>query len=149
MEGLHTAVAKRVDGDPAEERRIQVELPWLEGDSKLLSTLYATGNSGTFGLPRPDDEVLVGFANNGPTHLVILGGMYSSKHKSPYEYTAENQTKDFVTSEKLRIEFDEGYCSQRYVYSRIQSMDFSFPCPSAILIGTVSYHTNTASIIAN
>lgn len=27
MEGLHTAVVKKLDGDPAEECRIQVELP--------------------------------------------------------------------------------------------------------------------------
>lgn len=72
MEGLHTAVVKKLDGDPAEECRIQVELPWLEGDSKLLwarlSTLYATGGSGAFWLPEPGDEVLVGFVNNDPTH---------------------------------------------------------------------------------
>ena len=111
MEGLHTAVVKKLDGDPAEECRIQVELPWLEGDSKLLwarlSTLYATGGSGAFWLPEPGDEVLVGFVNNDPTHPVILGGLYGSKHKPPYEYTAENPTKAFVTREKLRIEFDE------------------------------------------
>ena len=95
MEGLHTAVVKKLDGDPAEECRIQVELPWLESDSKLLwarlSTLYATGGSGAFWLPEPGDEVLVD----------------GSKHKPPYEYTAENHTKAFVTREKLRIEFDE------------------------------------------
>ena len=111
MEGLHTAVVKKLDGDPAEECRIRVELPWLEGDSKLLwarlSTLYATSGSGAFWLPEPGDEVLVGFVNNDPTHPVILGGMYGAGHKSPYEYTAENPTKAFVTREKLRIEFDE------------------------------------------
>ena len=51
--------------------------------------------------------MLVGFVNNDPTHPVILGGLYGSKHKPPYEYTAENPTKAFVTREKLRIEFDE------------------------------------------
>ena len=111
MEGLHTAVVKKLDGDPAEECRIQVELPWLESDSKLLwarlSTLYATGGSGAFWLPEPGDEVLVGFVNNDPTHPVILGGLYGAGHKPPYEYTAENPTKAFVTREKLRIEFDE------------------------------------------
>ena len=111
MEGLHTAVEKKLDGDPAEECRIQVELPWLEGDSRLLwarlSTLYATGGSGAFWLPEPGDEVLVGFVNNDPTHPVILGGLYGAGHKPPYEYTAENPTKAFVTREKLRIEFDE------------------------------------------
>ena len=111
MEGLHTAVVKKLDGDPAGECRIQVELPWLEGESKLLwarlSTLYGTNGSGSFWLPEPGDEVLVGFVNNDPAHPVILGSIYGAKHKPPYEYTAENNTKALVTREKLKIEFDE------------------------------------------
>lgn len=111
MEGLHTAVVKKLDGDPAGECRIQVELPWLEGENKLLwarlSTLYGTNGSGSFWLPEPGDEVLVGFVNNDPAHPVILGSIYGAKHKPPYEYTAENNTKALVTRKKLKIEFDE------------------------------------------
>ena len=111
MEGLHTAVVKKPDGDPLKQCRIQVELPWMDGENKLLwarlSTLYATGGSGSFWLPEPDDEVLVGFVNNDPTHPVILGSLYGEKHKPPYEYEAENNTKALVTREKMRIEFDE------------------------------------------
>lgn len=111
MEGLHTAVVKKLDGDPAGECRIQVELPWIEGKDKLLwarlSTLYATGGSGSFWLPEPEDEVLVGFVNNDPTHPVILGSLYGSRHVPPYEYTAENHRKALVTREQLKIEFDE------------------------------------------
>ena len=111
MEGLHTAVVKKLDGDPTGEYRIQVELPWLEGENKLLwarlSSLYGTNGSGTFWLPEPDDEVLVGFVNNDPVHPVILGSVYGAKHKPPYEYTAENNMKALVTREKLKIEFDE------------------------------------------
>ncbi|MBV8039598.1 type VI secretion system tip protein VgrG [Bacteroides sp. AN502] len=111
MEGLHTAVVKKLDGDPAGEYRIQVELPWLEGENKLLwarlSSLYGTNGSGTFWLPEPDDEVLVGFVNNDPVHPVILGSVYGAKHKPPYEYTAENNMKALVTREKMKIEFDE------------------------------------------
>lgn len=111
MEGLHTAVVKKLDGDPQKQCRIQVELPWMEGKDKLLwarlSTLYATGSSGSFWLPEPEDEVLVGFVNNDPTHPVILGGLHSSRHKPPYEYEAKNNRKALVTREKMRIEFDE------------------------------------------
>ena len=45
--------------------------------------------------------------NNDPTHPVILGGLYGSRHKPPYEYEAKNNRKAFVTREKMRIEFDE------------------------------------------
>lgn len=111
MEGLHTAVVKKLDGDPLKQYRIQVELPWMEGKEKLLwarlSTFYATNGSGSFWLPELQDEVLVGFVNNDPGHPVILGGLYGSKHKPPYEYEAKNNTKALVTREQMRIEFDE------------------------------------------
>lgn len=111
MEGLHTAVVKKLDGDPLKQCRIQVELPWMEGKEKLLwarlCSLYATNESGSFWLPEPGDEVLVGFVNNDPSHPVILGGLYGSKHTPPCEYEAKNDKKAFVTREKMRIEFDE------------------------------------------
>lgn len=111
LQGLHTAVVKKLDGDPLKEQRIQVELPWIDGKEKLLwarlSTMYATGGMGTFFLPEPGDEVIVGFMNQDPVHPVILGSLYGEKHKPPYEYEAENNKKAFVTREKLRIEFDE------------------------------------------
>lgn len=111
LQGLHAAVVKKLDGDPQKEYRLQVELPWLDGKSKLLwarlATMYATGGMGTFFLPEPGDEVLVGFMNADPTHPVILGSLYGAKHKPPFEYEAKNNTKAIVTREKLRIEFDE------------------------------------------
>lgn len=111
LQGLHAAVVKKLDGDPQKEYRIQVELPWLDGKSKLLwarlATMYATGGMGTFFLPEPGDEVLVGFMNQDPGHPVILGSLYGEMHKPPFEYEAKNNMKAIVTREKLRIEFDE------------------------------------------
>lgn len=111
LQGLHSAVVKKLDGDPLKEQRIQVELPWLDGQSRLLwarlATMYATAGMGTFFLPEPGDEVLVGFMNQDPGHPVILGSLYGTKHKPSFEYEAKNNTKAIVTREKLRIEFDE------------------------------------------
>lgn len=111
LQGLHAAVVKKLDGDPLNEQRIQVELPWLDGKSKLLwarlVTMYATSGMGTFFLPEPSHEVLVGFMNQDPAHPVILGSLYGAKHKPLFEYEAKNNTKAIVTREKLRIEFDE------------------------------------------
>lgn len=111
LQGLHAAVVKKLDGDPLKEQRIQVELPWMDSKSRLLwarlSTMYATGGMGTFFLPEPGDEVLVGFMNQDPAHPVILGSLYGDKHKPPYEYEAKNNKKALVTREKMRIEFDE------------------------------------------
>lgn len=111
LQGLHSAVVRKLDGDPLKEHRIQVELPWLDGKSKLLwarlASMYATGGMGTFFLPEPGDEVLVGFMNQDPGHPVILGSLYGEKHKPPYEYEAKNNMKAIVTREKMRIEFNE------------------------------------------
>lgn len=111
LQGLHSAVVRKLDGDPLKEQRIQVELPWLDGKSKLLwarlASMYATGGMGAFFLPEPGDEVLVGFMNQDPGHPVILGSLYGAKHQPPYEYEAKNNTKAIVTREKMRIEFDE------------------------------------------
>ena len=111
LQGLHAAVVKKLDGDPLKEQRIQVELPWMDGKSKLLwarlSTMYATGGMGSFFLPEPEDEVIIGFMNQDPAYPVILGSLYGEKHKPPYEYEAKNNKKAFVTRENMRIEFDE------------------------------------------
>lgn len=111
LQGLHAAVVKRLDGDPLEEHRIQVELPWLGGQGKLLwarlAALYATAGKSTFFLPEPGDEVVVGFMNADPTHPVILGSLYGGRHKPPFDYEAKNNRKAIVTREQLRIEFDE------------------------------------------
>ncbi len=111
LQGLHAAVVKKLDGDPLKEQRIQVELPWMDGKSKLLwarlSTMYATGGMGSFFLPEPEDEVIIGFMNQDPAYPVILGSLYGEKHKPPYEYEAKNNKKAIVTRENMRIEFNE------------------------------------------
>lgn len=111
LQGLHSAVVKKLDGDPQQEYRIQVELPWLDGKSQLLwartASTYATNEAGTFFLPEPGDEVVVGFMNQDPSHPVVLGTLYGQKHKPPFEYEAKNNRKAIVTREKLSIGFDE------------------------------------------
>lgn len=111
LEGLHTGVVRQLPDDPCQECRIQVELPWMDGTKKelwaRLSTLYATGGSGSFFLPEKGDEVLVGFINHDPSHPVVLGALYGSKHLPPFKYEAENNKKAIVTRSKLAIEFDE------------------------------------------
>ena len=111
LPGLHSAVVKKLDGDPLNEYRIQVELPWMDGKSKLLwarmSSLYASNAMGTFFLPEVGDEVVVAFVNQDPMHPVVLGSFYGEKHKSPYEFEPKNNIKAIVTRENLRVEFNE------------------------------------------
>ena len=111
LEGIHTAIVKQLEEDPAKENRIQIELPWMDGTQKQLwarvASLYATNEGGSFFLPEKGDEVIVGFVNQDPCHPDILGSLYGSKHKAPFDYTAENNKKAIVTRSKLKIEFDE------------------------------------------
>lgn len=111
LEGIHTGIIKQLQDDPAKESRILVELPWMNGKTKELwarvTTLYATNEGGCLFLPEKGDEVIIGFINQDPSHPVILGSLYGSKHKPPFDYQAENNKKMLVTRSKLRIEFDE------------------------------------------
>lgn len=111
LEGLHTAVVKQLEEDPANEYRILVEFPWMNGDKKelwaRLSTMYASSAAGSFFLPEKGDEVLIGFINHNPNCPVILGSIYGSVHTPPFEYEAENNKKAFISRSELAIEFDE------------------------------------------
>ena len=111
MQGLHSAVVKKLDGDPLKQSRIQVELPWMDGKNKVLwarvVSLYATNKNSLFFLPEIGDEVLVGFMNNDPTHPVALGSFYGEKKEPPFEFDAKNNIKAIVTREKLTVRFDE------------------------------------------
>ncbi|MFI3306810.1 MAG: type VI secretion system tip protein VgrG [Rikenellaceae bacterium] len=111
IEGVHTATVKKADGDPLSENRIQVELPWLDGDKKelwaRLCTPYSTSEAGIFFLPEVGDEVLVGFVNQDPSHPIILGSLHNGKVKPPLENDAKNNTKGIITREKLTITLDD------------------------------------------
>ena len=111
MQGLHSAIVKKLDGDPLKQYRIQVELPWMNGKNKLLwvrlVSLYATNGASMFFLPEIGDELLVGFMNDDPTHPIVIGSFYGEKKKPPYEYEQKNNTKAIVTREKLAVIFDD------------------------------------------
>lgn len=111
LEGIHTAIVKQLEEDPLKEFRIQIELPWMDGKKKelwaRLSTQYASAAAGSFFLPEKGDEVLVGFINHHPACPVILGSVYGSKHKPPFDYEAGNTKKAIVTRSGLTVEFDD------------------------------------------
>ncbi len=111
IEGLHTGVVLKLDGDPAGEQRIQVSVPVLQAETDgvwaRLMQFHASNTFGAFYLPEVGDEVVLGYFNHDPSYPVVLGSLYSSKHTPPYELAAENDTKAFVTRCKSKIEFDE------------------------------------------
>jgi Rhs element Vgr protein len=111
VEGLQIGVVKKLDEDPEGEYKIQVSVPVLhaekEGVWARLASFYGSNSIGAFFVPEIGDEVVLGYFNNDPCHPVILGSLYSSKRKAPYELTKENNTKAIVTRSKLKLEFEE------------------------------------------
>lgn len=113
LQGIHTAIVKKLDGDPLSEYRIQIELPWLDGQTKLLwarlATVYATSGAGSLFLPEPGDEVIIGFVDRHPAHPVILGSLFGAKNKPAggKQYEAKNNMKSIVTRSGMKVEFDD------------------------------------------
>jgi Rhs element Vgr protein len=111
VNGLQVGKIMKLDGDPLQLNRIQVKLPVLKNETEgvwaRLAQFYATNSAGAFFVPEIDDEVIVGYFNNDPSQPVILGSLYSSKIKPPYEITKDNFKKAILSKEKLTIEFDD------------------------------------------
>lgn len=111
IEGLHIGVVKKLDGDPDEQCKVQVSIPVLQAETEgvwaRLTKFYASEGIGAFFVPEIGDEVVLGYFNNDPSNPVILGSLYSSKKKPPYDLTADNFTKAIVTKSKLKLEFDD------------------------------------------
>lgn len=111
VEGLHIGVVKKLDGDPDGQNKVQVSVPVLQAETDgvwaRLAEFYASDGIGAFFVPEIGDEVVLGYFNNDPSNPVILGSLYSSKRKPPYDLTADNYTKAIVTKSKLKVEFDD------------------------------------------
>jgi len=111
VEGLQIGIVKKLDSDPEGEQKIQVSVPVLQAETEgvwaRLAKIYASDGIGAFFIPEIGDEVVLGYMNNDPSHPVILGSLYSSKRKPPYELSADNFIKALVTKSELKIEFDD------------------------------------------
>ncbi len=109
--GLQVGVVKKLDEDPEGEQKVQVSVPVLQAETEgvwaRLSQFYASGGIGAFFIPEIGDEVVLAYMNNDPSHPVILGSLYSSKQKPPYELTADNYIKALVTKSEMKLEFDD------------------------------------------
>lgn len=111
IHGLHIGKVTKIEEDPEKENRIQVEIPVIDSADKRvwarLGSPWASNSYGAFFIPDVGDEVILGFFNSDPCHPVILGSLYSSKQKPPYEIDRENQVRAICTKEKLKLEFNE------------------------------------------
>lgn len=109
--GLQIGVVKKLDADPQGQYKIQVAISVLqaatEGVWARLASFYGSSGVGAFFIPEIGDEVVIGYFNNDPSHPVVLGSLYSSQRKMPYELTADNYTKALWTKGLLKVIFDD------------------------------------------
>lgn len=111
VNGLQIGVVKKLDADPEGQCKIQVSVPVMQSETDgvwaRLASFYGSNGLGAFFIPEIGDEVVLGYFNDDPSYPVILGSLYSSNRKPPYELTADNFIKAIVTRSKLKFEFDD------------------------------------------
>tara|TARA_R110000782_G_scaffold1246_1_gene4901 strand:- start:34398 stop:36143 length:1746 start_codon:yes stop_codon:yes gene_type:complete len=111
VHGLQTGIVKKINADPNNEFRVQVQLPILGDDSDpiwaRLSTFYAGNTFGAYFMPEVDDEVILGFMDDNPSYPIILGNVFSSKIPAPETPDEKNTIKTLITSSKLQLKFDD------------------------------------------
>ncbi|MGV3590384.1 MAG: type VI secretion system tip protein VgrG [Gammaproteobacteria bacterium] len=109
--GLQIGIVMKLDADPEGQHKVKVSLPLMgSGDQGVwarLAKFYGSSTFGAFFIPEIGDEVILGFINDDPSNPVILGSLYSSKNKPPYDLTSANNTKAVVTRSKMKLIFDE------------------------------------------
>ncbi len=110
VNGLQMGIVQPIDKDPDNLHRIKVTIP-VFGEKQTvwarLTTLDAGANRGTFFIPQPGDEVIVGFLNDDPRHAIIIGSVYSSINKPPLPLDAHSQSKGIFTQSNYQLFLDE------------------------------------------
>lgn len=111
IRGLHTGIVKKTYEDPDNEFRVQVEIPILGAEGKMvwarLATFYTGNTFGAYFMPEVDDEVILGFMNDDPRFPVILGSVFSSSIPAPETPDEQNTIKTLITKSKLQLKFDD------------------------------------------
>ena len=111
IQGLHIGIVTDIV-DPMGEGRVKVRLPMVNPDDEGLwarvATLDAGNNRGTFFRPEIEDEVVIGFMNDDPSHPVILGMLHSSAKATPMDPEEANDRKGYVSRSEIKITIHDG-----------------------------------------
>ncbi len=117
--GLQTGVVLRIDGDPEGEHRVLVKMQagpaaQTEGEgeesegiwARLLQPQAASG-FGSFFVPEPGDEVLIGHLDPSAEQPVVLGALFGRFSPPVDALTAAHEVKTLTTRGRHRIEFND------------------------------------------
>ena len=109
IHGLQTGIVKKINRDPDNRFRVQVQIPIL-GDASVwarLTTFYAGNEIGAYFMPEVNDEVILGFMDDVPSDPIILGSLFSKTIAAPETPDEKNTIKTLITSSKLQLKFDD------------------------------------------
>lgn len=111
VNGLQIGVVTQLQGDPAGEERIKVQLPLVvnsaDGIWARIVALDAGANRGTCFRPEIGDEVVVGFLNDDPRHALMLGMLHSSAKPAPLPVDDKNPQKGYFSRDGIKFLFDD------------------------------------------
>ncbi|WP_114750564.1 type VI secretion system tip protein VgrG [Pleomorphovibrio marinus] len=109
--GLQVGVVTQLEDDPEGEDRIMVKIPIVNGEEQgiwcRLSNMDAGEERGTFFRPEIGDEVVLGFINEDPNQVVVLGMLHSSAKPSPEKAADDNHRKGYVSRSGISMVFDD------------------------------------------
>ncbi|OYQ36195.1 type IV secretion protein Rhs [Niveispirillum lacus] len=113
ISGLFCGTVLKIDSDPGNGFRIQVEIALFNDNNAgiwaRMAHFHATDGAGAFFLPEVGDEVLVGFLNADPRFPVILGSLYSKDRKPNSALTpdSKNSHKAVYTKAGSFLDFND------------------------------------------
>src|SRR5215204_38408 len=100
--------------DPDGQGRVRIRLPWAtdpNGDLYELwarvATLFAGKKRGSWFIPEPNDEVLVGFEAGNPTVPIVLGAFWNGKDSAPESMDKQNNIRSITSRSGIRLTFDD------------------------------------------
>jgi uncharacterized protein involved in type VI secretion and phage assembly len=99
--------------DPEGLSRVRVRLDMHTEDQQSFWARIATpmggGEIGVYFLPEIDDEVLVGFISEDPSHPVVLGCVWNSRQLPPETNSDGNNDRRLIRSRsEHELRFDDG-----------------------------------------
>jgi Rhs element Vgr protein len=111
LPGIHgLQIGKVVDiNDPEGNYRLKVHVPTITGGDEgiwaRVVSLDAGENRGIYFRPQVADEVILGFLNDDPREVIVLGCLHSKDKKAlPFR---ENEEFGFITKEKVKVLLDD------------------------------------------
>jgi uncharacterized protein involved in type VI secretion and phage assembly len=111
--GVYPAKVNDVQ-DPDKQGRVQVDLAVTPegGEERFrvwarIATMMAGPDRGSWFIPEPGDEVLIGFLGGDPRQPFVMGALWNGKDAPPQTMDDKNNIRVLKTRSGHKLEFDD------------------------------------------